>query len=53
MVISDQLNQQRLKEILMNIYVKGRESENIHVRELIEEIIEQILDDSISMGSKK
>lgn len=53
MVISDQFNQQRLKEILMNIYVKGRDSENILVKEIIEEIIEQILDDSISIGSKK
>ncbi len=53
MVISEQLNQNRLKEILMNTYVKGMETENIHVTELIEEIIKQILDDTISVGSKE
>ncbi|MGQ4665875.1 hypothetical protein ACUIJN_08505 [Metabacillus halosaccharovorans] len=53
MVISEILNQHRLKEILMNIYVKGIETEDINVKELIEEIVSQILDDSISVGSRE
>lgn len=52
MVISEQLNQYKLKEILMYIYMKDMETENIHVTELIEEIIKQILDDTISVGAK-
>lgn len=53
MVISERLNEHRLKEILMKIYVKGVETENMHVNELIEEIIEQILDDSSSLRSEE
>ncbi|MGG1399959.1 hypothetical protein ABE288_19385 [Bacillus salipaludis] len=43
MAISEQLNQHKLKEILMNIYVSGIEKENIHVQDLIEEIKKQLL----------
>jgi hypothetical protein len=52
MVISERLNQHRLKEILINIYARGMETENVHVKDLIEEIIKQMLDDSISSGGK-
>ncbi|TWD98917.1 hypothetical protein FB550_108172 [Neobacillus bataviensis] len=43
MAISENLNQQKLKEILTNIYVSGMEKENIHVSDLIEEIKKQLL----------
>lgn len=43
MAISEHLNQDRLKEILMNIYVSGTEKENIYVKEVIEEIKKQLL----------
>ncbi|WHY90999.1 hypothetical protein QNK12_25710 [Neobacillus cucumis] len=43
MTISEQLNQHKLKEILMNIYVSGKENDNINVKDLIEEIKKQLL----------
>ncbi|MEH7380036.1 hypothetical protein V7138_06095 [Bacillus sp. JJ1533] len=52
MEISERLNQQRMKEILLNIYIKGTEAESIQVEELIEEIVVQILDDEISLRRK-
>jgi hypothetical protein len=52
MVISERLNQQKLKEILINIYVRGLETDNIHVKDFIGEIIKQLLEDSTSPGEK-
>lgn len=46
MAISEHLTQQKLKEIMKNIYIKGIETENIQVIELIEEIKKQVLADS-------
>lgn len=46
MAISEHLTQQKFKEIMKNIYVKGIETENIQVKDLIEEIIKQVLADS-------
>lgn len=46
MAISERLNQDKLKEILMNIYLRGMETENIHVKDLIDEIKKQLLADS-------
>jgi hypothetical protein len=46
MAISEYLTQQRLKEIMRNIYVKGIETDTIQVKELIEEIKKQVLADS-------
>ncbi len=46
MAISEHLTQQKLKEILMNIYVKGIETEDIQVKDLIEDIKKQVLADS-------
>jgi hypothetical protein len=46
MAISERINQHKLKEILINIYVRGMETEDIHVTELIEEIKKQLLADS-------
>jgi hypothetical protein len=45
MAISEHLTQQKLKEIMNNIYVKGIETETIQVKELIEEIKNQVLAD--------
>jgi hypothetical protein len=44
--ISEYLTQQKLQEILMEIYVKGIETENIQVKDLIEEIKILVLSDS-------
>ncbi|WP_179232846.1 hypothetical protein [Paenibacillus rigui] len=38
-----ELTQQEMKEIMLSAYQKGRESENIGVKELIEEIKQQII----------
>ena len=46
MAILEHLTQQKLKEILMNIYVKGLETEDIQVKDLIEDIKKQVLADS-------
>jgi hypothetical protein len=46
MAISEHLTQQKLKEIMNNIYVKGIKTETIQVKELIEEIKKQVLADS-------
>ncbi len=45
MTISETLSQQKFQEILTNIYLKGQESENIKLIELIEEIKELVLTD--------
>jgi len=37
------LTEQHLQKILVNIYIKGQETENISVRELIEDIKQQFL----------
>ncbi|MGG7620216.1 hypothetical protein [Bacillus coreaensis] len=46
MAISEQLTQQKLQAIMMNIYVKGTEAENIQLKDVIEEIKNQVLADS-------
>jgi hypothetical protein len=46
MAISEHLTQQKLQAIMMNIYVKGIETENIQVKDLIEEIKKQVLAES-------
>ncbi|MEH7388539.1 hypothetical protein V7147_24545 [Bacillus sp. JJ1521] len=43
MNISEKLSQQDLQQILVNIYNKGQELENIETKELIEEIKNQFL----------
>ncbi|MCM3724922.1 hypothetical protein M3226_04315 [Neobacillus cucumis] len=43
MAISENLNEQKLKEILTDIYISGMEQENMHVSDLIEEIKKQLL----------
>jgi hypothetical protein len=42
MNISENLTQQKLQEILMNIYIKGQETD-IKVTDLIEEIKQQVM----------
>ncbi|QOR65490.1 hypothetical protein IM538_16985 [Cytobacillus suaedae] len=49
MAISEGLNQHRLKEILLNIYVQGMEKENIQLEEVIEEIRRELIQDPISL----
>ncbi len=44
MDISERLNEHKLKELLINIYVRGMETENIHVKDLIADIIQQMHD---------
>ncbi|NWQ39177.1 hypothetical protein MLOOGBEN_00515 [Bacillus sp. EB106-08-02-XG196] len=46
MDISEHLTQQKLQEIMMNIYIKSIEAENVQVKDLIEEIKKQVLADS-------
>jgi hypothetical protein len=46
MAISECLNQEKLKEILMNIYARGMETEDIHVNDVVDEIKKQILAES-------
>jgi hypothetical protein len=43
MNISEKLTEQKLQQILTNIYVKGQETENITVSDLIEEIKQQVM----------
>ncbi|WP_158638537.1 hypothetical protein [Metabacillus litoralis] len=43
MNISEKLTSQQLQEILMNIYVIGQESDEINVKDVLKEIMEQIL----------
>lgn len=43
MNVSDNLNQQKLREILLSIYKKGYESEKIQVTDFIEEIKNQVI----------
>ncbi|MFK9089953.1 hypothetical protein [Bacillus salipaludis] len=45
MTISGTLTQQKFLEILTKIYLKGQESENINVIELIEEIKQHVVQD--------
>lgn len=47
MVISERLNEHKLKEILLNIYVKEMQTENIGLEEVIEEIKKQLLTDCL------
>ncbi|WP_164525604.1 hypothetical protein [Siminovitchia acidinfaciens] len=42
MNISERLTQKSLKRILTNTYIKGQESENIKVEDLLEEIKQQV-----------
>ncbi|GGH81681.1 hypothetical protein JOD43_002604 [Pullulanibacillus pueri] len=42
MVISEHLNQQKLKEILIYIVQKGQETDEIGVIEIVEDIKQQI-----------
>jgi hypothetical protein len=53
MDISEQLTPQKLQGILMNIYLKGIQSDQIKVNELIEEIKEQLISQSSSTVIKK
>ncbi|MBD8071314.1 hypothetical protein [Bacillus sp. PS06] len=46
MVIIERLDEAKLKEILLNAYSKGVEKENIHVKDLIDEIILQITEET-------
>jgi hypothetical protein len=46
MAISEYLNQHKLQTIMIDIYVKAIETENIQVKEIIEEIKKQVLADS-------
>jgi hypothetical protein len=46
MSISEHLTQHKLQTIMMDIYIKGIEKENILVKEIIEEIKKQVLADS-------
>ncbi|WP_157094429.1 hypothetical protein [Metabacillus litoralis] len=43
MNISKKLTSQQLQEILMNIYVLSQESEEMNVKDVVNEIKEQIL----------
>ncbi|WP_180955512.1 MULTISPECIES: hypothetical protein [Bacillus] len=43
MDISEKLTQKSLQEILIKIYMKGQESDKIEVKELIEEIKQQVI----------
>ncbi|MBT2736748.1 hypothetical protein [Bacillus sp. ISL-7] len=46
MSLSEHLTQQKLQAILSNICVMGKETENIQVKDFIEEIKKQLLADS-------
>ncbi|WP_246943882.1 hypothetical protein [Bacillus pinisoli] len=50
MVISTQLSQENLKEIMLNIYKKGMETEDIYVKDFIKEIIKQMVDEPVVTG---
>jgi hypothetical protein len=43
MNISEKVNQEQLQEILLNIYHKGIENENISVEALIEDIKHELM----------
>lgn len=43
LTISEKLTQQKFQEILINTYLKGQETKNIKVIEIIEEIKQQVL----------
>lgn len=53
MGISEQLTPQKLQDVLMNIYLKGIQSDQIKVHELIEEIKEQLIAQSSRAVIKK
>ncbi|ENQ3106089.1 hypothetical protein SAMN04488168_11436 [Bacillus sp. 491mf] len=43
MNISERITEQQFKEILMYIYMKGEESNNVEVKRLIEEIKQYLI----------
>ncbi len=43
MKISEQFTENNLREILINIYNKGMEKENLYVKDVIDDIIQQMM----------
>lgn len=46
MGVSEYFTQQKLQKILMNTYAKGAETENIQLKDIIEDIKKQVLEEN-------